>query len=89
MFTRKASTEKRDIERLHLTPRISDYEIFNQCGGVDEISFMFLANHLESGCKVSLKLTDLNLSPDYEFLEEVSVDLAHNSPATNYPLENY
>ena len=70
LFSRKLTAEK---DYKHLTPCISDYEILKRSGGVDEISFMFLAKHLITGKRVSLKLTDLKLSQDYEFIEQLIV----------------
>lgn len=72
LFTRKTTADK---DFRHLTPHIHDYDILKRSGGVDEISYMFLAKHTVSGKKVSLKLTDLTLSQDYEFIEEVIVRL--------------
>ena len=69
-FSRKLTREK---DYYRLTPKIKDYEILKRSGGVDDISYMFLAKHHISGKKVSLKLTDLTLSQDYEFIEGVMV----------------
>lgn len=70
MFLRKHGIT---IDATELTSTLSDYEILKECGGMEDISFLFLAKHVPSGHLVSLKLTDLTLSQDSEFLEEVTV----------------
>lgn len=52
-------------------PLIKDFELLSDICGVDDISFMYSARHIISGKIVSLKLTDLKISPSYEFLQEV------------------
>ncbi|KAJ3337687.1 hypothetical protein HDU93_000694 [Gonapodya sp. JEL0774] len=56
--------------------RIKDYELLSQIGGVDDLSFLYLARHLPNGELVALKYTDLTISPDFELIEEVIVSLA-------------
>lgn len=53
------------------TNTIKDYELINDIGGVDDISYLYLAKHIPTGSYVSLKYTDLALSPDFEFVEEL------------------
>jgi hypothetical protein len=66
---------KSPIPLTDLTTKIGDYEIIRNCGGVEDISYMFLAKHSPSALLVSLKLTDLDLSQDYEFIEEAMVNI--------------
>ncbi|KAJ3361623.1 hypothetical protein HDU91_003832 [Kappamyces sp. JEL0680] len=44
---------------------------------------MFLARHIPSGQNLSLKLTDLNLSLDYEFIHEVMRNVENNKLLKN------
>jgi hypothetical protein len=71
-------------EQTHLIQELSlnldDYEIIREIGksclmlgGVEDISFLFLAKHKSTGRLLSLKLTDLTISIDYEFIEQVVV----------------
>ncbi|KAJ1564886.1 hypothetical protein HK405_013707, partial [Cladochytrium tenue] len=39
--------------------------------GVDDVSYLCLARHTPSGRLVALKYTDLSLSPDHEYLDEL------------------
>ena len=56
-----------------LTEKFQDYDIIKEIGGIEDISFLFLARHIPSNRLVSLKLTDLTISTDYEFIEELVV----------------
>ncbi|KAJ3174999.1 hypothetical protein HDU87_006533 [Geranomyces variabilis] len=40
-------------------------------GGVDDISYLYVAKHVPTGEYVALKYTDLTLSPDYELIDEL------------------
>ncbi|TPX61350.1 hypothetical protein PhCBS80983_g01182 [Powellomyces hirtus] len=55
----------------HLTHDIQDYELISDIGGVDDISYLYLAKHIPTGESVALKYTDLTLSPDYELIDEL------------------
>ena len=70
LFFRKRGEE---IDPSVLTSVISDYEIIRDCGGAEDISFLFLAKHILSGQSVSLKLTDLTLAEDAQFIQECVV----------------
>jgi serine/threonine protein kinase len=52
-------------------PSVSPFRFNTFPGGVDDVSFLYLARHKPSLEIVSLKYTDLSLSPDSEFVEEL------------------
>ncbi|KAJ3324429.1 hypothetical protein HDV06_006840 [Boothiomyces sp. JEL0866] len=76
-----SSTGLQILTKLHLkkhddcetvyTTSLNDYELLRDIGGVEDISFLYLAKHTPTGKTVTLKLTDLSLSMDYEFIDEV------------------
>ncbi|KAJ3315164.1 hypothetical protein HDV04_004305 [Boothiomyces sp. JEL0838] len=82
--------KKHDDSDVNYTPTINDYELLRDIGGVEDISFLYLARHIPTGKTVTLKLTDLSLSMDYEFIDEVIRTvrngklLSHNHILTPY-----
>lgn len=42
-------------------------------GGIEDISYLYLAKNTASGAVVSLKYTDLTLSTDFELIHELQV----------------
>lgn len=46
--------------------------------GVEDISFLFLAKHTPTSKIVSLRLTDLTISTDYEFIDEMIATVKNN-----------
>lgn len=61
-------------ERLvNYSTDIRDYELLTDIGGIDDISFLYLAKYIPTGESVALKYTDLTLSPDFELIDEVVV----------------
>ncbi|KAI9098605.1 kinase-like domain-containing protein [Phlyctochytrium arcticum] len=63
----------------HFTNRIQDYELLSDIGGVDDISYLYLARHLPTGEYVALKYTDLTLSPDFELIDELVRTVRHTT----------
>lgn len=57
------------------TFNIKDYDLLEDVGGVDDISFLYLARFKPTNELVTLKYTDMSLSPDYEFVQELIVCL--------------
>ncbi|KAJ3019050.1 hypothetical protein HKX48_002402 [Thoreauomyces humboldtii] len=55
----------------HFTNDIQHYELISDIGGVDDISYLYLAKHVPTGEYVAIKYTDLTLSPDYELIDEL------------------
>ncbi|KAI9363425.1 kinase-like domain-containing protein [Zopfochytrium polystomum] len=51
---------------------ITEYELLSDIGGVDDVSYLCLARFIPTGEYVALKYTDLSLSPDYEYVEELT-----------------
>ncbi|KNC96523.1 STE/STE20/FRAY protein kinase [Spizellomyces punctatus DAOM BR117] len=62
---------KKSQRRHQYTNDIQDYELLSDIGGVDDISYLYLARHIPTGEYVALKYTDLTLSPDYELIDEL------------------
>ncbi|TPX37032.1 hypothetical protein SmJEL517_g00826 [Synchytrium microbalum] len=60
------------------TSDITDYELLHDVGGVDDISFLYLAKFIPTQEPVMLKYTDLTLSPDFELIDEL-VRTSHNT----------
>ncbi|KAJ3224428.1 hypothetical protein HK099_008448 [Clydaea vesicula] len=56
---------------------INDYELISDIGGVDDISFLYLAKQKSTGEIIALKYTDLSLSPNFEFMQEL-IKTSHN-----------
>jgi Protein kinase domain len=52
-------------------PNIKDFDLIGDICGVEDISFLYVAKHIPSGRMVSLKFTDMRISPDFEFIQEV------------------
>lgn len=46
---------------------------FHVAGGVDDTSYLYLARYKPTNTNISLIYTDLSLSPDFEFIEELEV----------------
>ena len=80
--------KSKSMEFKSFTPRITDYELLEgigkqkiwqfmkkprNIGGVDDVSYLYLAKYKHSQELIGLKYTDLSLSPDYEFIEELTV----------------
>ena len=42
-------------------------------GGVDDISYLYIAKYIPTQETVALKYTDLTLSPDFELIDELVV----------------
>ncbi|KAI8848079.1 kinase-like domain-containing protein [Chytridium lagenaria] len=63
---------------------ISDYELLSDIGGVDDISYLYLARYVPTKEIVALKYTDLTLSPDYELIEEL-IRTVRNATLCNHP----
>ncbi|KAJ3159831.1 hypothetical protein HDU86_001483 [Geranomyces michiganensis] len=59
------------VQQTNFTNDISHYELISDIGGVDDISYLYLAKHVPTGEFVALKYTDLTLSPDYELIDEL------------------
>ncbi|KNE65004.1 STE/STE20/FRAY protein kinase [Allomyces macrogynus ATCC 38327] len=56
---------------IAFTADIRDYELITSIGGVDDMSFMYLSLFKPAKIYVALKYTDLSISPDIEFVEEL------------------
>ncbi|KAJ1508296.1 hypothetical protein HMI54_003327, partial [Coelomomyces lativittatus] len=71
---RKGSQKRREesYQSIAFTCNISDYVLLGPIGGIDDISFMYLAIFTPLHVLVALKYTDLTISPDPEFLEELT-----------------
>ncbi|KAJ3276239.1 hypothetical protein HDV01_005687 [Terramyces sp. JEL0728] len=67
----KLHLKKHDDSDTIFSTSLNDYEILKDIGGVEDISFLYLARYTPTGKTVTLKLTDLSLSMDYEFIDEV------------------
>ncbi|KXS10165.1 kinase-like protein, partial [Gonapodya prolifera JEL478] len=65
--------------------RIKDYELLSQIGGVDDLSFLYLARHIPTRELVALKYTDLTISPDFELVEEV-IHTIHITTHLSHPV---
>ncbi|KAJ3185245.1 hypothetical protein HDU85_001295 [Gaertneriomyces sp. JEL0708] len=64
--------QSRKLRARHkFTNDIRDYELLSDIGGVDDISYLYLARHTPSGQYVALKYTDLALSGDFELIDEL------------------
>ena len=50
-----------------------DYDILEATGVIDEISHGFLARYKPTGQEVTLKMTDMSMTTDYELLQELIV----------------
>ena len=77
-FTSLFQRKPTEIDARQLTSLITDYQMIRECGGVEDISYLFIAKHIPSDQLVGLKLTDLTLSNDYELLQEVIVKVENN-----------
>ncbi|KAI8894520.1 kinase-like domain-containing protein [Globomyces pollinis-pini] len=75
VFHRKS---KEQNESSYLTANVSDYEIIRKICGIEDVSFLVLAKHQPTQKMVSLKITDLTLSPDNEFIEEIIKSIKNN-----------
>ena len=64
--------------------KITDYELLEVIGGIDDVSFLYLARHKPSLDMVSLKYTDLSISPDSEFVDEI-IQSTRNSVLFRHP----
>jgi hypothetical protein len=53
-------------------------------GGIEEISFLLQAKHKPTGKLVSMIMTDLTLSTDYEFIDEIIVITVINQTNMHY-----
>ncbi|RKO89393.1 kinase-like domain-containing protein [Blyttiomyces helicus] len=62
---------RREQAPSRFTSNINDYELLTDIGGIDDISFLYLAKHGPTSEYVAMKYTDLTLSPDYEFIDEI------------------
>ncbi|KAI8611561.1 kinase-like domain-containing protein [Chytriomyces sp. MP71] len=51
--------------------QIKDYELVIDIGGVSDVSYLYLAKHVPTEEMVALSYTDLTLSPNFEFLDEM------------------
>lgn len=77
-ITSKSGRDSFALENPHrYTLDIRDYELINDIGAVDDISYLYLAKHTPTGSLVALKYTDLALSPDFGLIDEV-ITTAHN-----------
>ncbi|KAI8926763.1 kinase-like domain-containing protein [Entophlyctis helioformis] len=69
---------------MRFSSNLADYDLISDVGGVDDISFLYLAKHNPTGDMVALQYTDLTLSPDYEFIEEL-IRSVHNAKMCKHP----
>ncbi|KAL7746390.1 hypothetical protein RI367_008233 [Sorochytrium milnesiophthora] len=78
--------ESRDdkYKSIPFTTNIQDYELLSPIGGVDDMSYMYLSRFRPTGDLVTLKYTDLTISPDMEFLEEL-ITVIWNSSKHRHP----
>ncbi|KAI8800100.1 kinase-like domain-containing protein [Cladochytrium replicatum] len=65
----RSNRKRSDLYRF--TTSIHDYELLGDIGGIDDISFLYLARHLPTNEIVALRYTDLTLSADFELIEEL------------------
>ncbi|KAI9146326.1 kinase-like domain-containing protein [Paraphysoderma sedebokerense] len=72
IFNSKREREKH-YRSVEFSTNIQDYELMSPIGGVDDISYMYLSRYIPTQDLVALKYTDLTISPDWEFLEELMV----------------
>jgi hypothetical protein len=42
-------------------------------GGIEDISYLYLAKHIPTNVIVGLKFTDMTISPDFDFIDELIV----------------
>nr|KAJ3422958.1 hypothetical protein HK105_005307 [Polyrhizophydium stewartii] len=66
-----SGSAKKSLSDVRFTKDIGDYKLIEDIGGVNDVSYLYLAKHLPTGETVGLKYTDLTLSPDFEFVEEL------------------
>ncbi|KAI9219359.1 kinase-like domain-containing protein [Blastocladiella britannica] len=71
---KRQSRSERDASyrRIAYQPNIGDYELLSPIGGVDDMSYLFLAIHKPTRTSVALKYTDLSISPDMAFIDELN-----------------
>ncbi|KAJ8325610.1 hypothetical protein O5D80_005814 [Batrachochytrium dendrobatidis] len=79
-----SGAHKKSLESIRFTNNIKDYDLISDIGGVDDISFLYLAKFIPSGEVVALKYTDLTISPDYEFVDEL-IRSVHNTKMCRHP----
>ncbi|KAJ3041661.1 hypothetical protein HDV00_008938 [Rhizophlyctis rosea] len=72
-------TSRKHYNHSKFTNSIHDYELLSGIGGVDDVSFLVLAKHIPTGEFVGLKYTDLSLSPDFEFITELTEAVRNTS----------
>lgn len=60
------------------TDSIQDYEITQTIGVIEDISHGYLAKHIPSKRLVCLKMTDFNMSSEYELIQEMA-DIVRNT----------
>eukprot|EP00842_Homolaphlyctis_polyrhiza_P002858 jgi/Hompol1/3573/HPOL_003292-RA len=65
------SNLKKSLESIEFSSVITDYDLLADIGGVDEISYLYLARHIPTGEFVALMYTDLTISSEYDFVEEI------------------
>ncbi|KAJ3277225.1 U4/U6-U5 snRNP complex subunit lsm3, partial [Blyttiomyces sp. JEL0837] len=71
-------------ELIRTVKRSHDMLFVRGDGGVDDISYLYLAKHIPTQDLVALKYTDLTLSPDFELIEEL-IRTARNATLCNHP----
>ncbi|KAH9253032.1 hypothetical protein BASA81_009037 [Batrachochytrium salamandrivorans] len=79
-----SGNHKRSLPSIKFTNEITDYDLISDIGGVDDISFLYLAKFIPSGETVALKYTDLTISPDYLFVDEL-IRSVHNTKMCKHP----
>ncbi|KAI9197478.1 kinase-like domain-containing protein [Polychytrium aggregatum] len=75
---------KTQDEPVHFSSSIADYELLGDIGGIDDISYLYLARFNPTQELVALKYTDLTLSPDFEFVEEL-IKTIRNASLCRHP----
>ncbi len=71
-------------------PNLDDYEILADIcnwlllGGSDDFSFVYMGRHKKTGMDLAIKLTDLGLTPEYEFVLE-NIKAAKNARLMRHP----
>ncbi|KAJ3191398.1 hypothetical protein HK101_007810 [Irineochytrium annulatum] len=75
---------KKAIKVERFSSNLSDYELITEIGGVDDISYLYLARYNPTQELVALKYTDLTLSPHYEFVEEL-IRTVRNATLCRHP----
>ncbi|TPX44622.1 hypothetical protein SeMB42_g02198 [Synchytrium endobioticum] len=78
------NSKPRSHNTLQFTSDIADYELLHDVGGVDDISYLYMARYIPTRELVALKYTDLTLSPDFELIDEL-VRTAYNTALCKHP----